>query len=162
MLDIFVVIAKPTKACNADCSYCSAVPYDKAKWTFASFKHIWDTLSIGLNQKVQWIWHGGEPLLLPPLFYQECFAYAQKSHPDIQFEMQSNITLYKSSRWKATIQNIFKGCISTSFEYGGMRTIFGDANKFEKVFQSKLQSLLDDGFKTGIIGTYSQFHLTSY
>lgn len=158
-MDIFVVIAKPTKACNADCSYCSAIPYDKEKWTVEKFMHIWDSISPGLNQKAQWIWHGGEPLLMSPEFYTSCYAYAKRTHPDIRFEMQSNITLYKSSRWKDTIDHVFNGCISTSFEYGGMRTIFGDAQKFEKVFNWKLKAILDDGLKTGIIGTYSDSNI---
>ncbi|GGF92639.1 radical SAM protein [Cysteiniphilum litorale] len=154
-MDIFVVIAKPTKACNADCSYCSAIPYDKEKWTVEKFMHIWDTLKPGLNQQVQWIWHGGEPLLMSPEFYTSCYEYAKLTHPNVRFEMQSNITLYKSSRWKDTIEKVFNGCVSTSFEYGGMRTIFGDAAKFEKVFKWKLKIIIDDGFSTGIIGTYS-------
>ena len=158
-MDIFVVIAKPTKACNADCSYCSAIPYDKEKWTVEKFMHIWDSISPGLNQKAQWIWHGGEPLLMSPEFYTSCYAYAKRTHPDIRFEIQSNITLYKSSRWKDTIDHVFNGCISTSFEYGGMRTIFGDAQKFEKVFNWKLKAILGDGFKTGIIGTYSDSNI---
>ena len=44
-----VVIAKPTKSCNADCSYCSAPPDGAGQWSLEDFKTIVDRLQGNLS-----------------------------------------------------------------------------------------------------------------
>ena len=46
--NILVVIAKPTRVCNADCSYCSSPPLEEMgsnwepEWNFETFKNYFD------------------------------------------------------------------------------------------------------------------------
>jgi len=46
-----VVIAKPTKSCNADCSYCSAPPDGAGQWSLEDFKTIVDRLQGNLTHQ---------------------------------------------------------------------------------------------------------------
>ena len=73
-----VVIAKPTKSCNADCDYCGALPDGKPGWSTDDFKRAIDKLLPVLPiEGVEWIWHGGEPMLQGPDFYYKCDEYSQ-------------------------------------------------------------------------------------
>ncbi|MDU8351247.1 radical SAM protein [Pseudomonas syringae pv. actinidiae] len=154
---IYTVIAKPTKACNADCSYCSSPPDDANAWSIEDFKNIFDRVSPGISDSCYWIWHGGEPMLQGPDFYQEAYEYAIKTKPNINFSMQTNILLYKSKRWKSIFRDIFQGRISTSFDPEvHLRTIKGDAKKYETQFRKKLAEVLEDGFEPLVISVFNE------
>lgn len=154
---IYTVIAKPTKACNADCSYCSSPPDDNDSWSIDDFKLIFDRVKDGLAESCYWIWHGGEPMLQKPDFYIQAYEYAIKHKPNIKFSMQTNILLYKSNLWKSVFRDIFNGRISTSFDPDvTQRTIKGDPLKYEKQFRKKLDEVLNDGFEPLVIGVFKQ------
>jgi uncharacterized protein len=153
---ISTVIIKPTRNCNANCQYCSAPPTDNNElWSFSDFRRYFDSIAAYLHENVTLIWHGGEPMLLGPEFYEECYDYALRKKPHIRFSMQSNILLY-DSRWKDVIFNIMKGCISTSFDPDETsRKIKTDAQLYSERFFCKLKELVEDGFHPLIVGTYT-------
>jgi radical SAM protein with 4Fe4S-binding SPASM domain len=154
---IYTVIAKPTKSCNADCGYCSSPPDSESGWTVDVFKVIWDRIKSQLSDNAVWIWHGGEPMLQGPDFYVECFKIAKIDKPNILFSLQSNLLLYKSSRWKKVFNEVFDGRISSSFDPDEMhRTIKGSTERYTKQFYKKIDEVMSDGFKPLVIGTYSE------
>ena len=119
-----VVIAKPTKSCNADCSYCSAPPDGAGQWSLEDFKTIVDRLQGNLTPKVDWIWHGGEPMLMGPDFFRACAEYADAQGVKLNFAIQTNLLSYTSARWGDVFENVFEGRISTSFDpYKKYRTV---------------------------------------
>lgn len=73
------VIIKPTDGCNARCRYCSAAHPGSAKHMTpdvlrATFELFADwALRFGRG-RLSFIWHGGEPLLMPLSFWDEVFA----------------------------------------------------------------------------------------
>jgi sulfatase maturation enzyme AslB (radical SAM superfamily) len=152
-----VVIAKPTKECNADCSYCSA-PFDgSARWSLDDFKIILDRLQGNLTPQVDWIWHGGEPMLMGPDFYFQCAEYAESQNVKLNFAIQSNLLGYRSERWKDLFENIFSGRISTSFDpYKQYRTVKGDAETYDRIFWRSMEEVLADGFRPLVIGVYDE------
>ena len=154
---IGVVILKPTRDCNADCSYCSSPPDGEDNWTIDTFKKIFDRLEPNLSDHAVLIWHGGEPMLMGPQFYYDAWDYVQSKRPTIAFSIQSNILLYKNSRWFDLFKNVFKGSISTSFDPDEKnRTIKGNSVKYTKQFDRKIDELIDDKFFPLVIGTYSK------
>lgn len=154
---IYTIIAKPTKACNADCSYCSAPPDGASSWTVDDFKFFLDRLSGHLNEGVNIIWHGGEPMLMGPEFYVKCWEHAKSVLPNVKFSMQTNLLLYKSARWKNVFNEIIQGRLSTSYDPDEVnRTIKGSPEKYGRVFRKKLDEVLEDGFRPMVIGTYTQ------
>lgn len=154
---IGVIIAKPTKACNADCSYCSSPPDGEASWSEAELRKIFTALSGHLEPNSTFVWHGGEPLLMGPDFYRMAHSIAQELTPEISFSVQSNLLLYKSSRWKSIFKDIFRGSCSTSYEPDEKeRTIKGDPVRYSKVFFQKLNEVMADGFKPMVIGTFTE------
>jgi radical SAM protein with 4Fe4S-binding SPASM domain len=154
---IYTVILKPTKACNADCTYCSSPPDKEKIWKFADFKLYFDKISALLAKEAVLIWHGGEPMLAGPDFYTECFEYAQSICPDVTFSIQSNILLYSTDKWFDVFKNVFKGSVSTSFDPDEEnRVISGSSSDYTSQFNQALDTLMVDGFQPMIIGTYTQ------
>lgn len=152
-----VIIAKPTKACNADCSYCSAPPDGAEQWSLDDFKRIVDRLDGNLESQVDWIWHGGEPMLMGPDFYVDCFVYAKAQGLNLNFAIQSNLLSYNTKRWKDVFSDVFEGRISTSFDpYIKYRTIKNDAVLYDRVFWRAMDDVIHDGFRPLVIGVYDE------
>jgi uncharacterized protein len=81
------VLVKPTHRCNLNCQYC----YDKQYG-------IKEMMSLETLEKIckflkgrcgSWIWHGGEPLMMPLEFYEEAYKILQKYQIN-QVSFQSN------------------------------------------------------------------------
>lgn len=98
------LIIKTTHACNLHCPYCYDVMYrknltdegniltvDTVKQIIKVFKDI----NVG-----QWIWHGGEPLLVDNDFYDEANALVKEQFPKASIDMQSNLTLLDDEKAK--------------------------------------------------------------
>jgi len=154
-----VIIARPTRLCNADCFYCSAPPIDNIKWTFDTFKEIFDKLLPYMDKdEIAWIWHGGEPLLLEPSFYKKCHEYADALHPSIKWSIQTNLLGY-SNKWKDVFKKYFATTTSSSFDFDTTgRTIKGNGVKFRERFLKSLDLLINDGIKPMLIATISEYN----
>lgn len=155
---IHSVIIKPTRECNADCSYCSAPPDGNNKWSIDVFELIFKRIEPALDQGCVLIWHGGEPMLMGPDFYRKAKEIVESyGRKDIAFSIQTNLLLYKTSLWKDVFENIFKGAVSTSFDPDEKsRTIKGSSEKYSKQFYRKIAEVTNDGFNPMVTGTYSE------
>lgn len=152
---IGTVIAKPTRACNADCDYCAAPPYDRERWNLDTFKRHFSKISPHLADRADWLWHGGEPMLYSPQFYRDAMAFVKEMRPDVTFSMQTNILKYTSEKWRDVFKEIFKGSISTSYDPDEKhRTINGSSEAYSKQFHRAMKAMLDDGFHMFIIGVF--------
>lgn len=164
---IYVVVAKPTRFCNADCSYCSSPPLTEESikngepfWTFEQFKKYFDKVYPMMVEGSYWIWHGGEPMLMGPEFYMQTFEYAEeqmkKHNKRIFFSMQSNLLAY-NEKWREVFEVVFGGSLSSSFdpdEYN--RTVKGNPETYARLFKRALNQILEDGFRPMVIGVYSE------
>jgi radical SAM protein with 4Fe4S-binding SPASM domain len=158
MRTISTVIIKPTKFCNAQCSYCSSPPEVNGapKWSLDDWKRIFDKTAPYLTQRAVIIWHGGEPMLMGTEFYERAYEYATKEMPEIKFSMQSNILAYDSKRWGPVFRDVFKGSVSTSYDPDETnRLIKGDSKLYSRIFFERLEAMLADGFRPKVIGTYT-------
>lgn len=159
-MPISTVIIKPTKHCNAGCTYCSAPPEVNGSahgWTVDTFKRYFDKIAGGLMPAASMIWHGGEPMLMGPDFYWEAHAYAKSILPQIRFSMQTNLLLYNSKKWQDVFRDVMGSRISTSFDPDQRhREYKGSTELYTRIFMSRLQMALDDGFRPMVIGTYSE------
>lgn len=163
---IYVVIAKPTRVCNADCSYCSSPPLSEMgqdwepEWSMEKFKKYFDKVYPMMGDESYWIWHGGEPMLMQPDFYIKAYEYVQEKvrvhGRRVYFSMQSNLLGY-NEKWKKVFEEVFYGSVSTSFDPDEkQRTIKGNPQTYSRVFKRAYQKVLDDGFRPLIIGVYDE------
>jgi uncharacterized protein len=85
----FVFVVKVSKFCNLRCAYCyehrelhvrDRMSFDTLRALFAGVDAFGDYLcALGIPPKFSFVWHGGEPLLLPPDYYREMGA-SQRAH----------------------------------------------------------------------------------
>lgn len=164
---VSVVVAKPTRVCNADCQYCSSPPLEEMgadwepEWNFEKFKSYFDKVYPAMMNGGYWIWHGGEPMLMGPDFYIKCNEYAQeqmkKTGRTIFFSMQTNLLGYSTKKWYKVFSEVFHGSISTSFDPDEtQRTIKGNTQTYSRVFKRVMKNVLADGFRPMVIGVYSE------
>ena len=164
--NLYVVIAKPTRVCNADCSYCSSPPLEEMgdnwepEWSFEKFKLYFDKVYPHMMNGAMWIWHGGEPMLMGVEFYKQTYEYALSKMKEtgryIYFSMQSNLLGY-NKKWYPVFSEIFNGSLSTSFDADEtQRSIKGNTQTYSRVFKKSLHNMIEDGFRPMVIGVYTE------
>ena len=92
------VIIKPTLECNIDCRHCYHTPAERTsdRMTIELLDRLFGMLSKEY-ESVWFIWHGGEPTLLPYGFYKEALdiqdRYFGKNSHRVGNTIQTNGTL---------------------------------------------------------------------
>lgn len=154
---VSTVIAKPTKHCNADCSFCCA-PIDGIRgWSFEEYAQVFAGVAPALSETPQWIHHGGEPMTLGPDLYHRLAEFAWSMVPGVEFSMQTNLLAYKSAVWRDLFTEVFNGRISTSFDVGpSERTLRGSSERYARRFWDAIERALADGIKPMVIATFSE------
>ena len=113
------LIVKPTSECNFKCAFCSStqigngtiVPSSKVTRFLERFP---GTQHIIIN--------GGDPLMMPPSYYEDIISFIDKNNLSTHISLTSNLYLFKLNpeKWKHIVQNKHIG-ITTSFQYGNKR-----------------------------------------
>jgi uncharacterized protein len=97
---IFVV--KVSKLCNLRCRYCyefsklsdpSSISVDQLAKFFTSLDEYYRDLPYDV--RIRFVWHGGEPLLVPPDYYWRAFELQQQIFSrsiEVQNSVQTNLT----------------------------------------------------------------------
>ena len=147
---INVIIIKPTKACNADCTHCSSPKeHENSKGiiTLENFEYMIKKLSYYLYDEVDIIWHGGEPLIMQEKndYYFSAYKIAKKYIKNPQFSLQTNLLLYKKEKHQKLFKTVFDGSISTSYDFfSGFRQIKGSQENYDNLFFDRLEAFQKD------------------
>ena len=93
------VIVKVTTACNLNCTYCSEgdkpVQYMEKEIIKKMIDDLPDLAEKEHTKKIDLLWHGGEPLMMPKEILTEAMDYAQQQLQgyELRFLVQTNGTL---------------------------------------------------------------------
>src|SRR4051794_23563236 len=99
-----LLVIQPTPFCNIDCTYCYLPDRQNArKMSLEALEATFDwVFSSGLvRQPFTLLWHAGEPMVLPPAFYEQAAELLAKHDPGgevVTQSMQTNATLV-SPEW---------------------------------------------------------------
>jgi uncharacterized protein len=116
-----LLVLQPTPFCNIDCSYCYLPQRnDKARMSLATVRSAVRRLRDDdlLGDELTVVWHAGEPLVLPPAYYEEAIAaIAQEIGRDtrVTHAIQTNATLIDEA-WCAFFQ---RHCIALGISVDG-------------------------------------------
>lgn len=94
-----LLVLQPTPFCNIDCSYCYLPARDdRSRMTLETVDAVAQRLlDDGLvGDELAVVWHAGEPLAVPPSFYEAAFAALERRlspRTDLQHCIQTNATL---------------------------------------------------------------------
>lgn len=158
------IIFRPTEACNASCSYCYVVHRDSRVAKTMSldtlellFVRINEFLIDRPNDKMGLIWHGGEPLILGPQYFEKAIEF-QKKHcvrtsSRIRHAIQSNLTLLT-----VDLVNVLKklGIITVGSSCDPFSNLRGlgktaDAAEYNRRYLDGVELLKKEGMECGII-----------
>jgi len=103
MRNNWAVLVKPTNDCNLDCEYCfekeSRVRYAGCKMDDKMISHI-VKMAAEFSKEVQWIWHGGEPTLMGPEWYEHMQKYFFENYNTRWVQkLQTNGILLENKKW---------------------------------------------------------------
>jgi uncharacterized protein len=152
-----LIILKPTNDCNCRCVYCSASYSHQSsagRMTAAVFEDILgkavEYQRTRPGDRLQFLWHGGEPLLVKPDFYARVVelteSYGRESGVNISHIMQSNLHLLDADNAPVIARLLVKGALSSSFEVlDGVRLTKSPGRDYMKDFERGLKVAVDHG-----------------
>lgn len=167
------LIFKPTLECNSNCAYCDVVK-SKQYIKFMSldmlelvFIRIDEFLRQNDKDLFDITWHGGEPLLMGPEYFEAAWHYQEKhcsqtSHR-IRHQMQTNLTLFTAD----FVSSLHKlGINSFGTSYDPLPNIRGpgeeiDSTRYNKMFMQGLSQAERFGFQWGMIYVVTKKSLES-
>src|SRR5262249_19193983 len=94
-----LLVLQPTPFCNLDCSYCYLPARNSRKQMRPEVLHqVFERVFASglIEHPFTVVWHAGEPLVVPPRFYEDAFAIARQHNPahlPFQHSFQTNATL---------------------------------------------------------------------
>lgn len=163
------LIFKPTEACNSRCIYCEVVkkktPGPK-KMTFPTlellFRRVNEFLLDRPQEEMRIIWHGGEPLLLGPAYFERAAHYQEKhcskTAGRIRHSLQSNLTLL-TGEFLAPLRKLGIRTIGSSYDpIGEVRGLGKDRDwkAYNRRFLDAVCLLEAEGFAWGLIYVVTQ------
>lgn len=157
------VIVKPTDACNARCVYCSAASSkEKGRMSLATAERmflVFRDLALARGEReVNFIWHGGEPLLMPDRFCEGVVSLQKRILGGAGLTwrngIQTNLTLM-SERRIPTLKRLLgaDGCVGTSADpIPGIRVLGRDSPRSYMVrWRASVRLLEEHGIKYGVV-----------
>ncbi len=157
------LILKATEQCNANCYYCDVVR--KADTGHKMSLEVVETLFARVNEylnsqndeRVELLWHGGEPLLMGPRFYESVLELQQKhcnvTKQRIRHSIQTNLTVF-SERYVDILRRMGVTSVGTSFDPEPRVRGLGkeiDTLAYNRRFLKALRILETNGFGWGMI-----------
>ena len=123
------LIIKPTEKCNFKCTFCSSTHITDDKSVELDVTKIFEFLERFPNTNTI-IVNGGDPLMMPPEYYQEILDWLDEREYKTTLSFTSNLwPFYKNpTKWMNIFSHNRVG-VTTSFQYGGGR-LKGDLSEF--------------------------------
>ena len=164
------VIFKPTDRCNSNCAYCSVLQNehnrDMADDVLETlFRRINEYLVAHPHEHVDFTWHGGEPLLLGPAYFDRAWQLQQQYCPAtkgrIKHLIQSNLTLFHEG-FVEPFRRLGIEQVGSSYE--PIPNVRGpgprrDSDRYNQMFLEAVARLEELGFGWGIIYTVTRLSL---
>lgn len=165
------VVVKSSKFCNLRCNYCYEFA-DLGKREFMAqadltrmFRHIHSYVTErdradGATTQVAFIWHGGEPLLLPPSYYRTAMDSARSIFGDrpVRNLVQTNLTRLDPERIDLLRSGFDNVGVSVDL-YGGLRVNIAGRDSQPGVLRN-MDVLRDEGIRFTCITVLTALNVT--
>jgi uncharacterized protein len=165
------LVIKSSKHCNLRCSYCyeMAELHKREAMSREDLRRIYQNVrgyyldldrAQGLRTEVRFIWHGGEPLLLPPQFYWDTFADQQEIFgEDLPTSnlVQTNLTVLCDERLRLLRDGFDSVGVSIDL-FGGLRVNLNGRDQQHRVLRN-MEVLRKSGVPFGCITVLTRANL---
>jgi len=157
-------VLKISKYCNLRCDYCYEFPHlgDKARMNLnqiqAAFQNIKSSINELAIERVNFIWHGGEPFLVPVEVYEQ-INLIQKDIFGTEFEymnsLQTNLTVLTNRHIKF-LEGGFFGDIGVSFDVYGDQRVDTKGKSSADLVRANMRKLIDHQIAFGAIAVLAR------
>jgi uncharacterized protein len=161
-------VVKVTKYCNLRCDYCYEFPHlgDKARMGLEQLRLLFENIKRSIAElaveDINFIWHGGEPLLVPVEFYEQ-LGRIQKDVFGTQFSckntVQTNLTVL-TARHIELLRGGFFDDIGVSFDVYGDQRIDTRGKSRTDAVRANMQTLLDNQIEFAAIAVLTKATLS--
>jgi radical SAM protein with 4Fe4S-binding SPASM domain len=143
---------KATNFCHVGCEHCYLPEETRANKDIMSQKTLEETahLLLDLARKeghptIHVVWHGGEPLMISPEWYESAGKTLEHIIGKGRFteSIQTSLIPYKS-KWKNLIDSRYGGCIGSSVDFS-QRKIKSSPDAYLDLFMKKVNNARNDG-----------------
>lgn len=146
----FQFVIKATKFCNLRCTYCYEYEHlaDKEFMSASSLERLFNSIASARRfelGQIEFVWHGGEPLLLGSLYYREARVLQKTilARYSIHNSCQTNATTLSPSILRYLAEGEFFDEIGVSYDpFGGQRLLKNGMDASEMIVEgmNKLRS----------------------
>lgn len=155
-------VVKTTKLCNLRCRYCYEFPWlgDSARMSAtqldAFFRHVAEAYA-DRPETMDFVWHGGEPLLLGTAFYDQIFALQEKhlAPAGVAWENSIQTNLTRLDDELIALLRRFAN-IGVSIDVFGDLRVDAAGNKSQPKVLEHMQQLIDANVNFGCITVLSR------
>jgi len=152
-------VIKISKYCNLRCSYCYEFPDlgNKDRMALDSiarmFSNIFSDVDKGQMERLRFVWHGGEPFLIPIDYYEAIAGLQREIFADkieVVNAVQSNLTIL-TDRHIEFLRSGFFSSIGVSFDVYGDQRVDVRGGPSTEVVLANMQKLIDNKIDFGVI-----------
>lgn len=157
-------VVKISKLCNLRCAYCYEFPFlaERARMGLDDlrrmFRHVAEFYADS-GKRMDFVWHGGEPLLVEPSYYEAIVAAQHEILGAAAIEytnsVQTNLTVLNTEILALLKSGMFSNIGVSVDLYGGQRVNVAGRSSQELVL-ANMQRLIDEGVGFGCITVLSQ------
>ncbi len=158
-------VIRTCKQCNLRCQYCYEFNnlHKTDTMTMAQIESLYRNIegyyrSLEHFTNIHFIWHGGEPLLLPPQFYWEALDLQSQIFTSDNYKVtngvQTNLTVLDDERSLLLTEGFDRVGVSIDV-FGGLRTYENGRDSQARVLEN-IDRLLAQGIPFGCITVLSQ------
>lgn len=141
---------KGTNRCNVGCTHCYLPEQVRANGSRMSLATIEQSAAFladmqlkARHESTHVIWHGGEPLVLPPEFYYAAGAVLDRVLPGHTESMQTSLIPLRPE-FIGLIKDRFDSFVGSSIDFG-QRQIKGSVDAYHQLFMKKVDLARDNG-----------------
>ena len=148
------ILVMPTDACNMNCVYCFHVPtHNSMRAMRLEVVERLFAITMPFYKRVNFLWHGGEPLLMGLDFYKQVLEHQKGYNCKINNSIQSNLTLMSPELAIFFKENGF----DTSGSYDGVMNAKLRGN--DEAILNGRQMIINHGGSCGFIMVVSRLNI---
>jgi uncharacterized protein len=156
-------VIKVSKYCNLRCDYCYEFPHlaNKDRMSLANIRSMFTNIANSVEnletEQAEFIWHGGEPFLIPIEFYEQVDTIQKQIFGGFLYTniVQTNLTVL-TDRHIEFLKGGFFADVGVSFDVYGDQRIDADGNLRTETVLTNLQKLIDNKIHFGAIAVLAR------